>query len=70
MQLQAIQFTGKHKLVEQMIKANPVLLETLCPTEKCVTVCKMTKNNRYYVRNDYGFFDTLETLHGNQLFVL
>ena len=68
--LGAANFTGNHKLIESVIAHTPILLETLCPNDKCVTVCKVTRNNTYYSRNEYGFFDNIEILHGNQLFVL
>ena len=66
--LRAEDFSGNHKQVEKLVEKCPTLLETLCPSEKCVTVCRMTENDKYYVKDiARDICEAIETLHGKQL---
>lgn len=63
-------FSDNHEQIEKAIFGNNVLLNTLCPAMKCVTVCKITRNNMYIAHGADGSFENLKLLHGNQLCVL
>lgn len=69
--LRAENFIGEHKQVEKLIANCSELLTTLCPSEKCVTICRMTENDKYYVKDlAKDICEAIETLHGKQLCII
>lgn len=63
-------FCDNHNSIESIIAQNDRLLNTLCPTNKCVVVCKMTENNEYFQYDSNNLVKNIELLHGDQLCII
>ena len=61
------------KYFEQFIKYNPEAFDTFCPSDKCVSLVRVSRSNVGYVfsNTDYGcMLEMYEKLHGKRIAIL
>lgn len=60
---------GEYKIIEDLMKHNDLALEYFCPSEKCITFFKVSKDGKGFSYNDVNsnFLEDYDVYHGNRL---
>lgn len=56
--------------VEDAFANNETLLNVFCPSPKCVSLIKVSKDSKYFVGNDLNCLDTYSVINGSRIAIL